>query len=139
MGEDHSGSHGGGTYKVTDGVLKDYANQKIPQFEQGLSANPEYAKLGDYAPTGGGTHLALGSPDQFLAAKNLQTRFGTFASDLHARLESAVQLMGKFSEQLNHVDLALDDAEKDAENISASELADDLTAILRGGGTGGTV
>ncbi|MEV0263956.1 hypothetical protein AB0I49_21810 [Streptomyces sp. NPDC050617] len=128
-----SGSHGGGTYKITDGVLRDWADRQIPQFAQALHSNPDYAKLGEYGSTNGSMHLKLGAPDRFLASKNLGNLSGKYFTDLHARLESAIQVFSNFSTQLDHVDQITTDAE-----ISASALAQDLMSVLGGGsGAGG--
>ncbi|MEC4020220.1 hypothetical protein [Streptomyces sp. H27-D2] len=116
--------HEGKTFKITDEVLKDYANAKLPRFQEGLRGNLEYAQLGS------GEQLAPGKPDLYLPAKNLQTLFGTFSTDLHARFESAVALMSKFSQDLLDVDLLLDEAEKDADSIAVPTLSEDLKNIL---------
>lgn len=127
----------GGTLKITDTYLKDFATQKLQPFLEDLKSDPHRTELDSYTQSGALGHdvgwnynqlLTGNSKGNFAAAARLQSDFKTFATALSQRftdIETAAQTL---IEDLKMVDVVLTKGE-DAADITASEMNADLTNV----------
>ena len=128
--------------KVTEQYLKDFARTKIKAFLDDLAANPAFQALLEFdRGTGGGqrpgdySKLMTGG-GKLVSGPALQAQFKAFATSLLHQLQAVQDTMTKTSTDLEMVDAVLVKA-GDQNDITATEMMQDLHDVLQGLGTSG--
>lgn len=125
----------GGTLKITESYLQDFVKNHLQEFIRNFENDPGYGALADYA--GGTTKLLVGNVGDGVvpSATDLQAGFKNFATQLHNTFEGFKTALNNLSTDLQTVEAVLEN-ESDKNNITAQEMALDLSNISFSGGSG---
>lgn len=135
---------GGGTLKIDDQYLEDFAGTQIKQFLASMDSDPSISAVEQFGNgSGSGTGAVAGDYSKLLAgggtmnsATNLQANFKALCLSLSTMVKSLGSQLSKAQLELKTVQLTLQNAEDDA--LTAAQMMTVLNDVLSGLGGSST-